>query len=301
MTQIGIYGYCFTKEFTFKGGTLIPRYKSFKERKENKYDGSEYVLSGFFSPAHASENTVTQIIYDLSAVLSFIEQKNVIISNFLEEHETPEKLDNNFPLKLKSKRKSSLGIIVEDCFSEKSRSAFIELAMDKLHRNINSHQNPFRTAFYKSIFSFRERMDYVDVKYFLNFSALESLCRYIDNESTSSYTPQIITKVLKDYGFNVSKEGNPVPQRNVIHYCTLRNSLFHNGNYIGYIKKDDPSSIIKLSDYYSNLNLLLPLVLMKYIGFDDGLINWDSWIDYEPFLALRPKNLTPSIGKQSIR
>ncbi|PDO51829.1 hypothetical protein AWE29_22630, partial [Escherichia coli] len=62
-----------------------------------------------------------------------------------------------------------------------------------------------------------------------------------------------------------------------------------------------PSSIIKLSDYYSNLNLLLPLVLMKYIGFDDGLINWDSWIDYEPFLALRPKNLTPSIGKQSIR
>lgn len=301
MTPIAIYGYSFTKEITFDGGVLTPIFNSAQQLRENKCDGTDYILTGFFSPFPAPDKVIHTIIYDLSATLSFIEQKNVIISGFLEEDETPFRFDENFPKKLNYRRKKGPGkIIIEDYFSPYSRSNFIALAMKKLQENIESDQNPFRTAFYKSMFSFREHMDYADVKYFLNFSALESLCRYIQNNSTSSKTPKIITEVLIDYGFNISKEDNSVPQRNVMHYCNLRNSLFHNGNYISYSKKDDLGSIINLSDYSSNLNLLLPLVLMKYIGFDDGLINWDSWIDYEPFLALRPQNPCQPLCKQSI-
>ncbi len=70
-----------------------------------------------------------------------------------------------------------------------------------------------------------------------------------------------------------------------MHYCVLRNSLFHKGDYIAYTKNDDPDSIIYLKDYSSSLCLLLSLFIMKYIGFDDNYINWDSWIDRQPFIS----------------
>ncbi len=33
------------------------------------------------------------------------------------------------------------------------------------------------------------------------------------------------------------------------------------------------------------LSLLLSLLIMKHIGFDDNYINWDSWIDRQPFIS----------------
>lgn len=191
-------------------------------------------------------------------------------------------------------------IILEDYFAPQSRATFIDLAMRKLTENVKSDQNPFRTAFYKSMVSFRESMSYVDVDYFLNFSALESLCRYIQNDFKPGKAPKILSTVLKEYGFDVSKDENNVKQRNMMHYCNLRNSLFHNGEYIAFANNSKPESIIYLKDYSSNLKLLLPLVLMKYIGFDDGTINWDSWIDHEPFISLRPPKLNPPIQQQSV-
>lgn len=289
MTPIAIYGFCFTKEIPFEGGVLTPRFTSAHELKTNNCDTTKYVLTGFFTPSPSIYSDITQTIFDLAAVLSFIEQKNVILGGSLEEDETPFNFRENLPLELTPRRNKGPGkIIIEDYFSSQSRNEFIQMAMRKLNENVHADQNPFRTAFFKSMFSFREKMDYADVKYFLNFSALESLCRYIQDDKRPSKTPQIITTTLQNYGFNVSKENDPTPQRNIMHYCKLRNSLFHNGEYIAYAKDSICSSIIKLSDYSSNLNLLLPLLLIKHIGFDDGLINWDSWYDHNPFISLRP-------------
>ncbi len=95
---------------------------------------------------------------------------------------------------------------MEDCFSKDGRSAFIKLAINKLSENNKTNQNPFRTAFFKSMLSFRENISYVDVNYYLSFSALESLCRYIQNDYAPSRAPQIITTTLQNYGFNVSKK-----------------------------------------------------------------------------------------------
>jgi hypothetical protein len=285
MTSIAIYGFSFTKEISFDGGILIPRFNTSKQLKDVKCDGKGYVLSGFFSPYPTNYKNLNQLIFDLSAVLSFIEQKDVIICNSLEEDETPQKLKGDFPLQLNSKRKQGPGrIILEDFFAPKSRSKFISLAMNKLNENANSNQNPFRTAFYKSMVSFRENMNYVDVSYYLEFSALESLCRYIKNDLHRK-APEIITSVLKEYGFDVSKVDSDLPQRNMMHYCKLRNSLFHQGGYIAYLDNDNPESMIHLKDYSSQLGMLLSLTLMKYIEFDDGLINWDSWIDRNPFIS----------------
>ncbi|MCP6512767.1 hypothetical protein NV951_06045 [Klebsiella pneumoniae] len=243
-------------------------------------------LQVFFTPNPKNKNNISQLLFDLSAVLSFIEQKNVIIAHSLKEDETPSTFGDDFPTSLDIKRKRGPGqIIMEDCFSKHGRSEFIRLAINKLSDNITADQNPFRTAFFKSMLSFRENINYDDVNYYLSFSALESLCRYIQDDYKSPKTPQIITTTLQNYGFNVSKKDNALPQRNIMHYCALRNSLFHKGDYIAYTKNDDPDSIIYLKNYSSSLCLLLSLFIMKYIGFDDNYINWDSWIDRQPFIS----------------
>lgn len=243
-------------------------------------------LQVFLLPTQRKKNNISQLLFDLSAVLSFIEQKNVIIAHSLKEDETPSTFGDDFPTSLDIKRKRGPGqIIMEDCFSKHGRSEFIQLAIDKLSDNITTDQNPFRTAFFKSMVSFRDNINYVDVNYYLSFSALESLCRYIQDDYNARKAPQIITTTLQNYGFNVSKTDNALPQRNIMHYCALRNSLFHKGDYIAYTKKDDPDSIIYLKNYSSSLRLLLSLFIMKYIGFDDNHINWDSWIDRQPFIS----------------
>lgn len=300
MTPIAIYGYSFTQEVTFDGGLLTPLFRTAQQLKDNKCDGTSYILTGFFTPSTEYFSQLNHLVFDLSATLSFIEQKNVIISGSLEENESPANFGETLPRKLKFQRKKGPGkLILEDYFSPNSRAKFISLAMKKLTENVNSDQNPFRTAFYKSMISFRENMDYVDVDYFLTFSALESLCRYIENDFISGKLPQILSASLIKYGFDVSKDGNPLKQRNIMHYCKLRNSLFHNGEYIAFTKNKEPESKIYLKDYLSNLQLLLPLVLMKYINFDDGLINWDSWIDFEPFTSIRPLNMNSVIQQPS--
>lgn len=286
MTPLGVYGYIFTKEMIFDGGTLTPRFNNLTDLKKIKCNGESYILTGFFTPNPKKKNNISQLLFDLSAVLSFIEQKNVIIAHSLKEDETPSTFRDDFPTSLDIKRKRGPGqIIMEDCFSKHGRSEFIQLAIDKLSDNITTDQNPFRTAFFKSMVSFRDNINYVDVNYYLSFSALESLCRYIQDDYNARKAPQIITTTLQNYGFNVSKTDNALPQRNIMHYCALRNSLFHKGNYIAYTKKDDPDSIICLKNYSSSLRLLLSLFIMKYIGFDDNHINWDSWIDRQPFIS----------------
>lgn len=286
MTPLGVYGYIFTKEMIFDGGTLTPRFNNLTDLKNKKCNGESYILTGFFTPNSKKKNNIPQLLFDLSAVLSFIEQKNVIIAHSLKEDETPSTFGDDFPTSLDIKRKRGPGqIIMEDCFSKHGRSEFIRLAINKLSDNITADQNPFRTAFFKSMLSFRENINYVDVNYYLSFSALESLCRYIQDDYKSPKAPQIITTTLQNYGFNVSKKDNALPQRNIMHYCALRNSLFHKGEYIAYTKNDDPDSIIYLKNYSSSLRLLLSLFIMKHIGFDDNYINWDSWIDRQPFIS----------------
>jgi hypothetical protein len=62
--------------------------------------------------------------------------------------------------------------------------------------------------------------------------------------------------------------------RSVSTYTHLRNALFHKG--IFETKVNINGSIIKLelSNFYSPFQRHLPLFMMRYIGFDDGYINW---------------------------
>lgn len=51
------------------------------------------------------------------------------------------------------------------------------MAMSKLNENVHADQNPFRTAFFKSMFSFREKW----IMPMLNiFSTFQHLSHYVD-------------------------------------------------------------------------------------------------------------------------
>ncbi len=50
MTPLGVYGYIFTKEMIFDGGTLTPRFNNLTDLKNKKCNGEFYILTGFFTP-----------------------------------------------------------------------------------------------------------------------------------------------------------------------------------------------------------------------------------------------------------
>ncbi len=74
MTPFGIYGYIFTKEMTFDLGILTPRFNNLHEiKKENATESLIYLQ--VFHPNSSANKNLSQALFDLSAILSFIEQK----------------------------------------------------------------------------------------------------------------------------------------------------------------------------------------------------------------------------------
>jgi len=165
------------------------------------------------------------------------------------------------------------GVGKEDC---------IQKALNKLKES-DQNQGVFRSALFKSIESFRGSESFIDVNYYLLFSALESLSRYHLDDYDSKNVSTPIAKFLKPYNFDISQDNVKNLTQSVSTYTHLRNALFHNGklecepNINGtYIK-------LEMSEYYANFSMLVPLVMLKYIGFDDGYTNWNSWLDRMPF------------------
>ena len=284
MITYGIYGYEITKTAELKGFKLIPRSQNHREVKKLAADRDHYHLTGFLE---IDENQILNqhtLIFDLQGILSFIDQKNVIITHPLRPHETDQTLDQDYPLKITFiGRLNGIGsLILRDTVSPESRKDCIRKALNKLKES-DQNQGVFRSAFFKSIEPFRGSESFIDVNYYLLFSALESLSRYHLDDYDSKNVSTPIAKFLKPYNFDISQDNVKNLTQSVSTYTHLRNALFHNGklecepNINGtYIK-------LEMSEYYANFSMLVPLVMLKYIGFDDGYTNWNSWLDRMPF------------------
>ena len=66
-------------------------------------------------------------------------------------------------------------------------------------------------------------------------------------------------------------------------YTHLRNALFHNSQLVANVDINGTSVELKLTDYLFHLGHLVSLVVLKAVNFDDGHINWNGWIDRQPF------------------
>lgn len=284
MKSYGIYGYEISRPAEFDGFRLTPLTDNYTEIRNKASDLDNYHLTGFLEIDEIRFSDIRALIFDLQGVLSFIDQKNVIVTNLLRENETFENLDEDYPTKLTALKRINGGgnVILGDTFSSNSRSDFITMALAKLKES-DAENGAFRGAFFKSIEVFRGSDSFIDVNYYLLFSVLESLSRFHLNDYTSKNCSTPIAKFLEPFGFDISQDNTRELVKSVSTYTHIRNALFHNGKFECEVNINGQMEKITISKYYSQFNMLIPLIMLKYIGFDDGHINWNCWLDRMPF------------------
>ena len=280
MVRLGIYGYECTREAVFDMYRMVPLSNTHQEVEALASDRNAYNLTAFLEVNSESANYLRQLIFDLEGVLSFIDQKDVLIANRLRDSEDYGQLAEDYPKSISGHFRHSGGgkVVMSDAFSSDSRRTFIELAMAKLTDTTDTNNATFRGAFYKSIEVFRARQRFIDVSFYLLFSALESLSRAALSD-TSPNCAKPIGQLLRTYGFDIYENSVRDLRKSVSTYARLRNALFHNGKHEAETNVNGTTITLALSDYLSPFERLVPLVMMKYIGFDDGRTNWNSWLD----------------------
>lgn len=169
-------------------------------------------------------------------------------------------------------------MIGEDTFFPDSREKFLQQVLQKLQDQSFCDKTQFKQLFFKCVEQFRQRKRFVEVSYFFLFSGLETFARTVMNDRKSGAAVPI-EKLLKSYGFDVSVDRQADLVRAVSTYAHLRNALFHNGEFIAEVNYNGNLVRLRLFDYLFNFTQLTNLVVLKAIQFDDGHINWNSWVD----------------------
>ena len=283
MFTVGIYGFTLTKITHFSFGTMYPIETSFLKLKKYRQDKGKLYLTALLELDIIDKSETDDIIFHLEKILSFIEQRAVFIRHQLNNKTHKFDLPIDYPLFITPNinLSSSGEIILEDCFSKNSRRYFIELAINKI---IIARDRPFTTILHKNVLVFSNPINYLDVSYYLLFSGLESLVRERENDFKSNITP-IMYRYLKKHGFNINQQNNKHHDISLDIYCSLRNALFHNGQFQTMpMKRGSKTISFALKDFYSQFKRLNCLVILKEAEFSDHHINW-NFSDYRnPFI-----------------
>jgi hypothetical protein len=259
----------------YRGMSFFPRYAWVTDANEKARDLTCYHLTGIVVLDKHDDHQ----IFCLEAVLSFIEHLDVLISDPL-----PLSDSDVFalfpPIARTAKRHNGGGAVLhQDAFFHEMRSNFIEIAMSKLADDQFSEETGWRTLFFKATVPFRQRSPYLDVSYFLLFSGLETYVRQTLGDLDSKDIAQLISKRLRQLGFDIYNYRPNDLKRSADTYARLRNALFHNSSLETTRRTDDRSVVnYNLLDYYANFLTLVNLVVVRASGFDHPSLQWDSWI-----------------------
>ena len=132
--------------------------------------------------------------------------------------------------------------------------------------------------------SFRQRRPFIEVSYFLLFSGLETYVRKTLHEfGRKPLVDALLTRRLRAMGFNVYNFCPTQLIRSMDTYVRLRNKLFHNSSFEATRDNGGITTTYQLVDYYAHFTIQMSLVVLKATDFDDGHLNWDAWIDFQPF------------------
>jgi hypothetical protein len=277
-TIFGIYGFQITKPIEVAGLKITPISTEHTKAKLLARDESKYNLTAIAE----GDNLSDEDVFLIEGVLSFIEHLDVKLARPFDGSNSAGALT---PVLLIQKRPSGGGSVIgEDTFFPDSRKQFIEHCLTKLKDKAFCAESKLNSLLFKIIETFRLRSPFIEIQFFLLFSALESHARAIQNEPDKRNAAEPICKTLTSYGFDVTQEISKTPARAIATYAQLRNSIFHR-NELSTIVKNSSGEEIPLDAFqsYFNLSMLASLTVMKVVGFDDGHINWDAWIDRQLF------------------
>lgn len=273
-----VYGYECTSAANFGDFELIPRYTDLSLARERARDKTALNLTAVLYGA----SLTSDIAFQMEAVLSFIEHLAVVVLDPT-DGVLGDPFDH-FPASLPAHGRHDGGgaVLMSDVFFGNSRAAFIRQCMQKLSDDEFIEQTKFSDLLYRVVETFRQRRPHLEVSYYLLFSALESHARAVTADRKSGAAVPI-ARLLQQYGLQVYQDQPTDLARSISTYTHIRNAIFHNCELDAVVNIQGTNTTLSVLDYYSNLSLLLPLVAFKAIGYDDGHINWDRWIDRQAF------------------
>lgn len=274
-----IYGYEITRPIVGSGFRIEPRTTDYQLSQRWAREENRYNLTAIVSGPSITDD----FLFNLEAILSFVEHLDVIITS-------PRSIDTKdvfsaFEPVITTHRRSNGGgaVLPSDFFFPNARGDFVGACLGKLTDESFCSRTQFRALFFKNVETFRQRRPFLEVSYFLLYSGLESYARAVLNDRNPGNSSTPICRLLKQLGFDVSEErANDLP-RAISTYTHLRNSLFHNSEFDTRINLNGAIVELKVADYFFHLLQLVTLVIFKAVEFDDGHINWNSWIDRQPF------------------
>lgn len=273
-----VYGYECTCAATLGDFELIPRYTDLSVARERARDKTALNLTAVLS----GQSLSSDMAFQMEAILSFIEHLAVVVSDPTDA--VAGDPFHHFPAALPAHGRHDGGgaVLMSDVFFGNSRAAFIRQCMQKLSDAQFNVQTKFSDLLYRVVETFRQRRPLLEVSYYLLFSALESHARAVTGDRRSSAAVPI-TRLLQTYGLQIYQDQPTDLARSISTYAHIRNAIFHNSELEAVVNIQGTNTTLRVQDYYANLCLLLPLVAFKAIGYDNGHINWDSWIDRQPF------------------
>jgi len=223
------------------------------------------------------------LAFRLEAILSFIEHLDVIVTDPIELGVSDPFEAFSATLPRHGRHDGGGAVLMSDVFFGNSRAGFIQSSLLHLEDESRASRTLFADLLFKSVETFRQRRPLLEVSYFLLYSGLEAHARAVTNDRNNRNASEPIARLLLGYGFDVSVERPTDLKRAVSTYTDLRNALFHNAQLEAQVNVNGRLVTLKLLDYYANLLLLVSLVVFKATPFDDGHINWNFWIERQPF------------------
>lgn len=279
----GIFGYEISKHTEFGNFILDPFTTNPTEAEKLSLDRKKFNLTAV---GEIKNGPNRQALFDLAGALTFCQQQCVVVSNpyeFPDEIEV-EEAKTKFPgsYETTAHRPTTGALIQNDSFDPDGRQDFLKLCTEKLTDPVFEEKTNFRKAFFRNVESWRMSRQIIDFTYYLDFSALEILSRTILNDYTSNVAAVACT-LLNQNGFSVQQDNRNDRHWGMQTYAHLRNSLFHNGEFVKTFDENGNTITLKLNDYDDYLRRLLPDLLLKILGYTNDKINWNRWIDRMPF------------------
>lgn len=307
--RFAIYGLFFTKAFSFNDFYFTPIKSNLKpqERKKLINDRRYYNLSGFIDTPDINPN---EFIFAMQAVLTFVQQQDVIIREVFED-EIPTEYLSEFE-RTGSAAPFAFYSDLQEEIIEKLYLKLIDkndLCNQKIGNSVfNSFHNcEFSSLVYKVTEPFHMRKKFIELTYYLYFSGLEAFCKqYLKSyypeikivKETSKNLAEMLEKLEinyihinpKDYKYNLQNEINDKEEflkLSLSTYSNLRNKLFHQNLFDAKVPcpmATNGKELVQITDYEDSLLRLCNAVILKYIGVNNPRLDCSKWYTRFPLI-----------------
>lgn len=198
---IGIYGFDITRPIKAAAITIEPVFPNAGEVHTRAEDPRQFILTAV---GQIDEGPAAELAFDLAAALTFCQQRWAIITGPFRPTNSVMTLDHvkgELPSKLdfEAPRQSGGSLIMRDAFAPDSRQNLLDLCLRRLRDPGFNDRTGFRNAFFRCVEVLRMDPAYIDVTYYLDFSAIEILVRAKSGDYDSGFA-QLAYPFLKNFG-----------------------------------------------------------------------------------------------------